>query len=64
MNLFVFYDFSDYQMMKSVICDNYYICVKSLDTPNINKKGKALSFEDIGLDNCFVFDRDSIISID
>lgn len=64
MNLFVFYDLSDYQMMKSVIFDNYYICVKSLDTPNMNKKGREISFEDIGLDNCFVFDRDSKISND
>ena len=66
MNLFVFYDLSDYKMMKSVISDNYYICVKSLDqiTPNLNKKGKELSFDEIGLDECFIFDRDTKISND
>ncbi|KAM3127325.1 hypothetical protein pb186bvf_020578 [Paramecium bursaria] len=64
MNLFIFYDSSDYQMMKSVICDNFYICVRGLDSSNMNKKGKEMSFEDIGLDKCFVFDRDSKISND
>ena len=38
MNLFVFYDQSDYDMMKSVIRENYFICIKGLKQGIVKKE--------------------------